>query len=81
MSEQNKGEMPAAEAVRLTDLVTYQPGSVVSRTLVKAATGTITLFTFDAGQGLSEHTTPVGANQCEPPEVKRSSCRQTSLTR
>ena len=53
---QNKGEMPVAEAVRLADLVNYQEGSVVSRTIVKRATGTVTLFAFDEGQGLSEHT-------------------------
>ena len=53
---QNKGEMPVAEGVRLTDLVNYQEGSVVSRTIVKRATGTVTLFAFDEGQGLSEHT-------------------------
>ena len=53
---QNKGEMPVAEGVRLTDLVNYQEGSVVSRTIVKRATGTVTLFAFDDGQGLSEHT-------------------------
>jgi quercetin dioxygenase-like cupin family protein len=53
---QNKGEMRAAEVVRLTDLVNYQEGSVVSRTIVKGATGTVTLFAFDDGQGLSEHT-------------------------
>jgi quercetin dioxygenase-like cupin family protein len=52
----NKGEMPVAEAVRLVDLVNYQEGSVVSRTIVKRATGTVTLFAFDDGQGLSEHT-------------------------
>lgn len=53
---QNKGEMPIAESVRLTDLVNYQEGSVVSRTIVRRATGTVTLFAFDDGQGLSEHT-------------------------
>ena len=53
---QNKGEMPVAEGVRLTDLVNYQEGSVLSRTLVKRATGTVTVFAFDEGQGLSEHT-------------------------
>src|SRR5947209_18446733 len=52
----NKGEMPSAEVVRLSDLVNYQDGSVVSRTIVKRGTGTITLFAFDEGQGLSEHT-------------------------
>ena len=47
---QNKGEMPVAEGVRLADLVNYQEGSVVSRTIVKRATGTVTLFAFDEGQ-------------------------------
>lgn len=54
--ERNKGEMPMAEVVRLIDLVKYQEGSVVSRTIAKRATGTVTLFAFDEGQGLSEHT-------------------------
>jgi quercetin dioxygenase-like cupin family protein len=53
---QNKGEMPLAEVARLTDLVNYQEGSVVSRTIVKRATGTVTIFAFDDGQGLSEHS-------------------------
>jgi quercetin dioxygenase-like cupin family protein len=48
--------MPIAEVVRLADLVNYQEGSVVSRTIVKRATGNVTLFAFDEGQGLSEHT-------------------------
>ena len=52
---QHKGEMPIAEVVRLIGLVNYQEGSVVSRTIVKRATGTVTLFAFDEGQGLSEH--------------------------
>jgi len=42
-------------------LVEYQPGSVVSRTLVKKSTGTVTAFAFDAGEGLSEHTAPYDA--------------------
>jgi quercetin dioxygenase-like cupin family protein len=48
--------MPAAEAVILADLVNYQAGSVVSRTIVKRPMGTVTLFAFDEGEGLSEHT-------------------------
>ncbi len=52
----SKGELPAAEVFRLADLVNYQEGSVVSRTIVKRATGTVTVFAFDEGQGLSEHT-------------------------
>jgi hypothetical protein len=47
---QNKSEMPSAEVVRLTELVNYQDGSLVSRTIVKRATGTVTLFAFDEGQ-------------------------------
>jgi len=43
------------------DLVAIQPGAVVSRTLVKKPTGTITVFGFDAGEGLSEHTAPFDA--------------------
>ena len=53
--------MPSGEVVRLLDLVTYQEGAVVSRTLVKAATGTVTFFAFDEEQSLSEHTTPYNA--------------------
>lgn len=49
-------EMPAAEAFALADLVNYQAGSVVSRTIVKRPMGTVTLFAFDEGEGLSEHT-------------------------
>jgi quercetin dioxygenase-like cupin family protein len=48
--------MPTSEVLRLGDLVNYQEGTVVSRTLVKQPTGNITIFAFDAGQGLTEHT-------------------------
>jgi len=48
-------------AIEMNGLVSYQSGSVVSRTLVDRKIGTITLFTFDAGQGLSEHTAPFDA--------------------
>ena len=58
---QNKREMPIAEAVRLSDLVNYQEGAVVSRTLFNRTTGTVTLFAFDEGQGLSEHIAPFDA--------------------
>jgi quercetin dioxygenase-like cupin family protein len=44
-----------------SDVVQYQPGAVVSRTLVKSPGGTITAFAFDAGEGLSEHTAPFDA--------------------
>lgn len=46
------------EVVRLADLLSYQAGSVVSRQLVKNASGGVTLFAFGRGEGLSEHTTP-----------------------
>ena len=52
----SKSELPGAEPSRLLDIVGYQEGAVVSRTLVKRTTGTITLFAFDEDQGLSEHT-------------------------
>ena len=42
-------------------LVQYQPGAVVSRTVVKNGGGSVTAFAFDAGQALSEHTTPFDA--------------------
>jgi quercetin dioxygenase-like cupin family protein len=58
---QSKREMPSAEVVPLIDLVNYQEGAVVSRTLVHRVTGTVTLFAFDEGQGLSEHTAPFDA--------------------
>ena len=57
----SKREIPIAEVVRLIDLVNYQEGSVVSRTLVNRTTATVTLFAFDEGQGLSEHTAPFDA--------------------
>jgi quercetin dioxygenase-like cupin family protein len=44
-----------------TDLVQYQSGSVVSRTLIKKPMGTVTAFAFDTGEGLSEHTSPFDA--------------------
>jgi len=43
------------------DLITYQEGSVVSRMIVYKKSGTITLFAFDSGEGLSEHTAPYDA--------------------
>jgi quercetin dioxygenase-like cupin family protein len=48
----------AARARPLSGLVDYQPGAVVSRTLVKKKTGTVTVFAFDRGQELSEHQVP-----------------------
>jgi quercetin dioxygenase-like cupin family protein len=50
-----------AQALNLKDLISYQEGSVVSREIVSKKTGTVTLFAFDKGQGLSEHTAPFDA--------------------
>jgi quercetin dioxygenase-like cupin family protein len=50
-----------SRATTLTDLIEYQAGTVVSCTLVKKKAGTVTLFAFDEGEGLSEHTTPFDA--------------------
>ena len=52
---------PKAEILRITEMVTYQDGSVVSRQITKAEAGNVTLFAFDAGQELSEHTAPFDA--------------------
>ncbi len=52
-------ELEGAHAA--TDLVEFQAGAVVSRTLVKKPTGSVTVFAFAAGEGLSEHTAPYDA--------------------
>ena len=49
------------QAVKLIDLVSYHEGSIVSRTIIDKTTGTLTLFAFAEGQGLSEHTAPFDA--------------------
>ena len=56
-----KRKLAAAKAWTLAELISYAPGSVVSRTLAENAAGTVTLFAFDAGQGLSEHSAPYDA--------------------
>ena len=55
------GGLPAAEAVTLAELASYQPDAIVSRTLTKRPGGTVTFFAFDEGQSLSEHTAPFDA--------------------
>lgn len=50
-----------AKAFVLSDLLKYQADAVVSQEIVKKDTGTVTLFAFDKGQGLSEHTAPFDA--------------------
>lgn len=49
------------QAITINELAAYQKGSVVSRTLIDKQIGTLTLFAFDQGQGLSEHTAPYDA--------------------
>ncbi len=49
------------KAASLVSLVDYQDGSIVSKELIKKDKGTVTLFAFDKGQGLSEHTAPFDA--------------------
>lgn len=55
------GENIIGQALSLAELVQYQAGAVVSRTLIDKKIGTLTLFAFDDGQGLSEHTAPYDA--------------------
>jgi len=50
-----------AQAIKLAEFTGYQPGSVVSREIIRRDVGTITIFAFDEGQGLSEHTAPFDA--------------------
>ena len=61
----NNGEkrksLEAGSIFKLADLADYQRGSIVSRTLIDKKVGTVTFFSFDEGQGLSEHTTPYDA--------------------
>ena len=51
----------AGTVLNIKDLVSYQTESVVSRTLIDKSVGTVTVFAFDHGQGLSEHTAPFDA--------------------
>ena len=50
-----------ARALNLADLLNYQEGAVISRTLIDKKVGTITVFAFAEGEGLSEHTAPFDA--------------------
>lgn len=55
------GTIAAAEALPLEDLITPTVGGIASRVLAKTGGGTVTLFAFDQGEGLSEHTAPFDA--------------------
>ena len=57
----DKNPMNAAEPPRLAALVQYTDGSIVSRAIAQKPAGSLTLFAFDQGQGLSEHTAPFDA--------------------
>ncbi|MCM3904472.1 MAG: cupin domain-containing protein [Pyrinomonadaceae bacterium] len=61
MSDQKESVARSAEVRQLVDLLQYQDGSIVSRVLLKNKGGTVTLFAFDVGEGLSEHTAPFDA--------------------
>ena len=61
---QEKKESLIAKTFDTVRLVEYQTGSVVSRAVIQKKTGTVTLFAFDEGQGLSEHTAPFDALVC-----------------
>ncbi len=58
---ENNTETKKGIPFELTTHVDYAAGSIVSKTLLKKDTGNITLFSFERGQGLSEHTSPYDA--------------------
>lgn len=60
-TEQNDIQGPAISVKYLAEMLQYQDGAIVSRVLLKNKGGTVTLFAFDAGTGLSEHTAPFDA--------------------
>ena len=60
LSEREMTEDPK----KFVDIVNYQEGTVVSKTIINKKTGTVTLFAFDKGEGLSEHTAPFDALVC-----------------
>ena len=62
MEEKTQGTASlSGRVLKLADLIDYQADSVVSRTVIDRKTGTLTLFAFAQGQGLSEHTAPFDA--------------------
>ena len=62
MTEQERGLV--GQVGRLADLIEYQDSSVVSRQVMKGEGGNVTLFAFDRGEGLTEHTSPFDALVC-----------------
>jgi len=61
MNDQDQNVVKPAEVKQLVELLQYQDASIVSRVLLKNKGGTVTLFAFDVGEGLSEHTAPFDA--------------------
>ena len=60
MTDQSRDELKG-KVLHLTDLVAYQEGTIASRMIVNRPAGNITIFAFDEGEGLSEHTAPYDA--------------------
>lgn len=60
-NDKKQSKFAPAEAANIAALVDYQSGSIVSREILKKNTGKVTLFAFDAEEGLSEHTSPFDA--------------------
>ena len=58
---QNKAKLEPAKTYLMAGLVDYSEGAVVSRTVIKNPAGTVSLFSFDEGQALSEHSAPFDA--------------------
>jgi quercetin dioxygenase-like cupin family protein len=61
MDMAEKKGVALGEAINLVNLAGYADGAVVSRTVIDKPVGTVTAFSFDAGEGLSEHTAPYDA--------------------
>ena len=59
-ADKPRGLVPGQPAA-VAEMAAYQTGAVVSREVMKSPRGTVTVFAFDAGEGLSEHTTPFDA--------------------
>ena len=61
MSNKKESRLPPSQVEATTKLVDYQEGSIVSRTLIGKEVGTVSVFAFSRGEGLSEHTAPYDA--------------------
>lgn len=61
MIDQLENGVASPEVKQLVELLQYQDGSIVSRVLLKNKGGTVTMFAFEVGEGLSEHTAPFDA--------------------